>query len=196
MFVRSFLTAAALLLVASVPATTAESVGATPHEYVGSVDVPRTDLVLTAAQLTALGIPAGQTPLIGDLGPGWCGVPYREFKLSNILAWGAVTLDTCGSCLEVCGTGGCQNFLAIDFKAAGGLDISHVSWPAVSGTTDGSNQNVDMKVVDASKCKDYWTGTVAGWKNFGNPPPSSGSPNWAKLEAARGGAKMARDFTV
>ncbi|KAK7510497.1 uncharacterized protein IWZ02DRAFT_492498 [Phyllosticta citriasiana] len=118
-----------------------------------SLDNMQTDATLHDYMVYASGI--------ADSNPPWCEVSYNSLDLSSVTAFGGVTKNTCGSCIEVCGTVGCKHLLVIDqcSRPDGQLDISTGAGDQICGQTTGHCQ-VDVKSADAKNCAHIWNGRM------------------------------------
>ncbi|KAK8164755.1 hypothetical protein BKA80DRAFT_73971 [Phyllosticta citrichinensis] len=98
---------------------------------------------------------------VADSNPPWCEVPYSSLDLSSVTAYGGVTKNTCGSCIQVCGSVGCKHLLVIDqcSRPDGQLDISTGAGQQVCGATTGHCQ-VSVKSAGAQNCAHIWDGRM------------------------------------
>ncbi|KAH0542430.1 hypothetical protein FGG08_003185 [Glutinoglossum americanum] len=95
--------------------------------------------------------------------PPFCGMPYDSLNLNLITAVQSLTQAECGTCLEVCGSAGCANVLAVD-KGGVGLDLSTGISKKVIGNNNGRG-NAKWKPVAKAKCKGIWDGRMFGEEN-------------------------------
>ncbi|KAJ3278135.1 hypothetical protein HK104_002611 [Borealophlyctis nickersoniae] len=92
-----------------------------------------------------------------DNNPGWCGIRYSALNAARITAISTMDEHLCGKCLEITssssGSGPSQYVLAIDQKAAPGLDIARTSFAAMfPGSNPLDPQTCMYRIVADSMC--------------------------------------------
>ncbi|KAF2841233.1 hypothetical protein M501DRAFT_532808 [Patellaria atrata CBS 101060] len=92
--------------------------------------------------------------------PPTCGIPYTSLDVNRITAWCGIGVEKCGTCLEVCGSRGCENVLVVDVctNSAGHLDMSPTVVRNIEGSLDAGNWVVQVTEVDQSMCSGIWNG--------------------------------------
>lgn len=131
---------------------------------------------------------------VADSNPPWCEVSYASLDLSSVTAYGSVTKDSCGDCLEVCGSTGCKHLLVIDqcSRGDGGLlDISTGAGQQICGAITG-HCSVTAKAVDASHCSHIWDGKMF----FPYTPFYGGFSKLKQIVDGKGGAAAGSSAAV
>ena len=83
--------------------------------------------------------------------PPYCGYPWKTLNLNRITAVQDLTQNQCGTCLEICGSGGCITMLAVD-RGGRNLDMSTGVSKGIIGTNDGIAE-AKWRVVPSKRCQ-------------------------------------------
>ncbi|KAF2433074.1 hypothetical protein EJ08DRAFT_694740 [Tothia fuscella] len=129
-------------------------------------------------------------PKHGDDSPGFCEMPYSSLDLSHTTAKCFIGKASCGECLNVCGTAGCQYMLVVDRcdRAQDHLDISIAAGPQIVGSDTGIYSGINSTVVEQSLCSGFWTGKMHPYAS----PAALSAPLIISFQAMKNGGQGAK----